>query len=89
MHHCSKQVGDAYFRTPRNTIIAFVSLLAVLEQNRSVDWRELIGKIELKADTDLSAVTHEETPTALNKAPEDRVPDATQGTDDDLASFKL
>ncbi len=31
--HCRKQIGDAYFRTPRNTIREFLGLLAVLEQN--------------------------------------------------------
>lgn len=33
MQHCSDRVGDSYFRTPRNTVTAFVDLLAVIEQN--------------------------------------------------------
>ena len=33
MQRCSDRVGDAYFRTPRNTVTAFVDLLAVIEQN--------------------------------------------------------
>ena len=28
LEHCSKNIGDAYFRTPRNTIKAFVDLLS-------------------------------------------------------------
>ena len=37
MQHCSQRIGEAYFRTPRNTIKEFVNLLAVLDQNpRSV-----------------------------------------------------
>ena len=47
MAHCSKRIGDAYFQTPRNTIKAFVDLLSVLEQNPGVDWRKLIGEVEL------------------------------------------
>ncbi len=51
MEHCSKRLGDAYFRTPRTTITAFINLLAVLEQNPSVDWKELIGVTEVAADS--------------------------------------
>lgn len=51
MTHCSERIGDAYFRTPRNTVTAFVNLLSVLEQNPSADWRTLIGGIELKEDS--------------------------------------
>jgi hypothetical protein len=46
MEHCSKKIGEAYFRTPRTTIKAFVQLLAILDQNPGLDWRELIGKVE-------------------------------------------
>lgn len=47
MHHCSKSIGDAYFRTPRNTIKAFVNLLSVLEQNPGTQWRDLVGAAEI------------------------------------------
>ena len=50
MSHCMKRVGEAYFRTPRNTITAFVNLLAVLEQNPSADWRELLGHVAVPED---------------------------------------
>ena len=50
MAHCSERIGDAYFRTPRNTVTAFVNLLAVLEQNPSADWRELIGSVDIAED---------------------------------------
>jgi hypothetical protein len=50
MEHCSKHVGDAYFRTPRNTVKAFVQLLSVLEQNPGTDWRALIGEATVEAD---------------------------------------
>ena len=30
LHHCNQTIGDAYFRTPRNTIKAFIDMLAVL-----------------------------------------------------------
>lgn len=47
MEHCARRVGSAYFRTPRSTIKAFVDLLAVLEQNPSISWPELIGRVEI------------------------------------------
>jgi len=52
MAHCNERVGEAYFRTPRNTIRGFCQLLSVLEQNPGTDWRALLGAIELVADTD-------------------------------------
>lgn len=50
MSHCAIRVGDAYFRTPRTTIKEFVNLLAILDQNPGVDWRDLIGRVELTVE---------------------------------------
>lgn len=47
LEHCSKQIGDAYFRTPRNTIKAFVDMLEVLQQNSQIVWQELVGSIDI------------------------------------------
>ncbi len=82
MEHCSQRIGDAYFRTPRSTIRAFLELLAVLEQNPQIDWRQLLGNIELVAETnpDLEPLEEEN-----DIGPEA----ATQTGDDDLASFRL
>lgn len=51
MEHCSKRIGETYFRTPRTTITAFINLLAVLEQNQGSSWRELLGAVEVAQDT--------------------------------------
>lgn len=51
MEHCSKRIGDTFFRTPRTTITSFVNLLAVLEQNAGTDWQGLLGGIAVTADT--------------------------------------
>lgn len=61
MEHCSKRIGEAYFRTPRNTIKAFVQFLSVLQQNPGTRWQDLIGGVapeqdesdELDADDEL------------------------------------
>lgn len=56
LHHCSKTIGDAYFRTPRNTIKAFIDMLAVLEQNSAITWTDLISEVSIEierpSDTD-------------------------------------
>ena len=50
MEHCNRRIGEAYFRTPRNTIKAFVQFLRVLEQNPGVEWRELLGEVALEQE---------------------------------------
>lgn len=50
MEHCANRIGEAYFRTPRNTVKAFVDLLAIIEQNPGVDWRELLGSVDVAED---------------------------------------
>lgn len=51
MEHCSRKLGEAYFRTPRTTITSFINLLAVLEQNPGTEWRNLISTVEVVPDT--------------------------------------
>ncbi|TAL94189.1 MAG: ATP-binding protein [Paraburkholderia sp.] len=51
MAHAAARLGEAYFRTPRTTITAFINLLAVLEQNPDANWRQLIGGLEVERDT--------------------------------------
>lgn len=76
MLHCSSRIGEAYFRTPRNTVTAFVNMIAVLQQNPDIEWTDLIEKVEIAEDRgedmrevdDLAEVTKDE---------------------DDLASFRL
>jgi len=78
MEHCSRRVGEAYFRTPRNTIRAFVQFLAVLEQNPGTDWRGLLGGVDVQPDTgDTSAET------------EDKQEGNPSSTDDELTTFRL
>ena len=50
MEHCSKRIGDSYFRTPRTTITAFINMLAVLEQNAAASWQDLLGGIQVASD---------------------------------------
>ncbi|MDR2405433.1 MAG: ATP-binding protein [Deltaproteobacteria bacterium] len=51
LNHCANVLGEAYFRTPRNTIKAFVDMLSVLEQNPTLKWSDLVAKIEVPKET--------------------------------------
>ncbi len=61
MAHCNQRMGEAYFRTPRTTITAFINLLAVLEQNPDADWRTLLGAVEIAPDRGGEADTQVDT----------------------------
>lgn len=53
LEHCSRKIGAAYFRTPRNTIRAFLDMLAVLDHNPGTDWATLLGGVEISPETPL------------------------------------
>ena len=73
MQHCSQRIGEAYFRTPRNTIKEFVNLLAVLDQNPEVSWQQLVGTVEIptESNSDLAPI------------------EGSDEDDDELTSFQL
>jgi P-loop Domain of unknown function (DUF2791) len=49
LQHCATRIGDAYFRTPRETVRGFLDLLALLDQHPEVDWRSLLDRVDLAA----------------------------------------
>jgi hypothetical protein len=75
MEHCSNTIGDSYFRTPRNTVKAFVDLLAVLEQNPGVSWQDFLKQVDVVEDRH-GAQDHE-------------VISETEDPDDELATFRI
>ena len=87
LEHCSKKIGDAYFRTPRNTIRAFLDLLAVLDQNPDTQWGELLGRIEISPDSPLPMPEIEDADFAYPAVA--ALPPSTAGDDADLATFRI
>lgn len=81
MAHCSKRIGESYFRTPRNTVTAFVNMLAVLAQNPGTQWSDLIEQIDIADD-------HGDDMTDIDEAVADD-PSAKTDNDDGLSSFTL
>lgn len=75
LQHCAQTLGAQFFQTPRDSIKAFVGLLAVLEQNPEAEWRTLLNstKIEHEGPSENES----------ELSPEH------EGNDTDLASFKL
>lgn len=80
LQHCNQNIGEAYFRTPRNTIKAFVDLLSVLEQNPDIQWDSLINKVEVALEQDEQA---------LVTLPEQKEQTSSTPEDDELTSFTL
>ena len=93
LEHCSKNIGDAYFRTPRNTIKAFVDLLSIVEQNPDLSWQSLIGNIKIDSETDNSLVTIADddklTETVIKKEDDNSSKAYDNADDDELTSFTL
>jgi hypothetical protein len=86
MTHCSKKIGDAYFRTPRTTIRAFIDMLCVLEQNPNLSWKDLLQEIKVEKDADLNQDDVIEEPDLINTPVK---PSNQESPSDELASFKL
>lgn len=91
MTHCSRRIGDAYFRTPRNTIKGFLDMLAVLEQNPGQRWSDLVDEVRIDKETnpDLEPLD----PAVADpseRGGKDRPAKPAPGSDDDeLVTFKL
>ncbi|GGO76778.1 DUF2791 domain-containing protein [Marinobacterium nitratireducens] len=75
LKHCSETIGEAYFRTPRNTIKAFLDLLAVLEQNDHLEWKNLLGNVAIAPEMP-SGMPESDEPLSIS-------------SDDELVGFKL
>lgn len=75
VEYSRRTLGDDYFRTPRDTVVRFVGLLNLLEQDPSRDWRAALGNV---GSVNVAPASSAE----ANQAP----PPADE---DDLVTFKL
>ena len=86
LQHCFKKIGEAYFRTPRHTVKAFLDMLAVLEQNPGTEWTTLLGRVEVIPD---APVFDGEIDDVLADSGVTRArPSVSGDTEADLASFR-
>jgi hypothetical protein len=85
MSHCSKRIGDAYFRTPRTTIKAFIDLLSVLEQHPELSWQSLLQDVTIERDVDV----HQDDIIDDDDAIESSPTTLSQDTENDLTRFRL
>jgi hypothetical protein len=84
MAHSLTRIGEAYFRTPRTTIKAFLEMLAVLDQNPHASWQELIGTVQIEPDLPPG----QRDPSDDTAAPPPTGP-ARSGDEDELTTFRL
>ncbi|MFV2019210.1 ATP-binding protein [Micromonospora sp. LOL_023] len=81
MAHCAQRIGDAYFRTPRETIRGFLDLLALLEQHPELSWSAMLDNVDIGPAVGAgTAGTPTDPSPGAQPAPVD---------DDELASFRL
>jgi len=81
MEHCADQIGEQYFKTPRQTVKKFVQFLSILDQNPELEWRDVIGDVEVEEERDPNLEPVED---------ESEEQDAKESEgDDELTSFEL
>ncbi|OED41951.1 ATP-binding protein [Chromatiales bacterium (ex Bugula neritina AB1)] len=87
LNHCSSKIGQAFFKTPRNTIRGFVDLISVLEQHPDIQWQQLVEKseIEIETDTDMPEVDVIPAPGMPSYGDQNN----DQNNSSDLGNFKL
>jgi hypothetical protein len=90
MGHCYQRVGEAYFRTPRNTIKEFVNLLSILEQNPGVKWNDFIENVDVVVESNPDSEPLPEDVDQADETDAPKIAPANPGaSDDDLTSFRL
>lgn len=76
--HCSKKIGDSYFRTPRTTIKSFLDMLSLLEQYPQYKWSDILESVNIEKDHEESGINTDLGHSQIGK-----------DIDDEFASFKL
>ena len=76
--HCSKKIGDSYFRTPRTTIKSFLDMLSLLEQYPQYNWSDILERVNIEKDREESGINTDIGHSQIGK-----------DIDDEFASFKL
>jgi len=90
LNHCSQVLGADFYRTPRDSVKAFVGFLSVLEQNPGMDWRALLSQTKVEVAMEEPDFDEETIPAGgLGSAPSNPDSIAASGPDDELKSFRL
>jgi hypothetical protein len=89
LNHCSRKVGESYFRTPRNSIKAFLDLLGLLEQNPEIKWTDLLETVTIAEDRPAADDEIFDAPGGPDTVEGGKAAEPAAAADDGLASFKL
>lgn len=57
LRYCFDRIGESYFRTPRNTIKAFIDLASLLRQYPDTTWQQLLPGITVTSDCEPDGLT--------------------------------
>jgi hypothetical protein len=76
IEYCARTLGEAYFRTPRDSVTRFVGLLSLIEQDSQHDWRALLGHVAEVAVPPNTSAEADSSPTTADE-------------EDDLTTFRL
>jgi hypothetical protein len=60
MAYCARRIGDAYFRTPRETVRGFLDLLALVDQHPDLSWPALLDTVEVTPPRDADLATDDD-----------------------------
>ena len=85
MERCSNQVGEKYFKNPRETVREFVNFISILEQNPELEWQELIDDLNVQDGQENEALSD-----PSEDEEDDSQTDEPDGDDgNELSSFEL
>lgn len=90
LNHCSQILGTDFYRTPRDSVKAFLGFLSILDQNPGIDWRTLLSQTKIEVIPEEPEI-EEDTFAASNPTSRPTRPDPTvaSGSNDELTSFSL
>lgn len=87
LSHCNDRIGAAYFQTPRNSIRAFLDLMAVLEASDETAWTDLIAALPVDSDEGPGAADDESDAGSNDSGSAGQ--ESVQAGSDDLSAFRL
>jgi hypothetical protein len=91
MDHCAQRMGNAYFRTPRNTIKEFINLLSILDQNPDSSWQTCLNNVQVAVEANPDLAPLPDDPLVSIQPTSSPAVTSSPGEpgDDELSTFRL
>lgn len=85
MERCSNQVGERYFKNPRETVREFVNFISILEQNPELEWQELIDDLNVQDGQENEALSDP----SVDEEDDSEIDEPDGDDANELSSFEL